>query len=95
MLIYWIRNDFRFKDNEALFYFSQEKGEKKLIYIYDESKFTKRSAQKWWLYKTLTEFRNNLEAKKYKFEFFTGLEEIVFKNILNKQNLKKVIYNKI
>ena len=95
MLIYWIRNDFRFKDNEALFYFSQDKGEKKLIYIYDESKFTKRSAQKWWLYKTLTEFRNNLEAKKYKFEFFTGLEEIVFKNILNKQNLKKVIYNKI
>ena len=44
MLIYWIRNDFRFIDNEALNYFSNYNG-KKYCYSYDENKFKERSAQ--------------------------------------------------
>ena len=70
MLIYWIRNDFRFIDNEALNYFSNYGGKKICCYSYDENKFKERSAQKWWLYKSLTNFRNNLEEKKFKFYFF-------------------------
>ena len=61
MLIYWIRNDFRFIDNEALNYFRNYDGKKICCYSYNEKKFKDRSAQKWWLYKSLTNFRNNLE----------------------------------
>ncbi len=69
MLIYWIRNDFRFIDNEALRYFSNYNGKKLCCYSYDENKFKDRSAQRWWLYKSLTNFRNNFYEKKFKFNF--------------------------
>tara|TARA_A100001011_G_scaffold96114_1_gene101110 strand:+ start:820 stop:2226 length:1407 start_codon:yes stop_codon:yes gene_type:complete len=95
MLIYWIRNDFRFVDNEALKYFSNYKGEKSCLYIYNENRFKERSAQKWWLYKSLTYFRNNLENKKYKFNFLNDLELYSFKNLLKKNNIVQIIWNKI
>ena len=39
MLIYWIRNDFRFIDNEALNYFRNYDGKKICCYSYNEKKF--------------------------------------------------------
>ena len=95
MLIYWIRNDFRFIDNEALYYFSKYDGKKICCYSYDESKFKDRSAQKWWLYKSLTNFRNKLEEKKYTFSFFNEIETISIKNLLKKNQTKQIIWNKV
>ena len=86
MLIYWIRNDFRFLDNEALNYFSNYSGKKMCFYAYDQQKFQNRSAQKWWLYKSLTNFRNKLEEKKYTFSFFNEIETISIKNLLKKKS---------
>jgi len=95
MLIYWIRNDFRLIDNESLDYFSNYKNEKKCLFSYDEIKFKNRSAQRWWLYKTLTYFRNTLEEKKYKFEFVLDNETNCFKKIIKEKKISKVIWNKI
>ena len=67
MLIYWIRNDFRFIDNEALNYFSNYNGKKICCYSYDENKFKERSAQKWWLSQTIIKFENTLSQLGFKF----------------------------
>ena len=95
MLIYWIRNDFRFIDNEALNYFSNYNGKKICCYSYDENKFKERSAQKWWLYKSLTNFRNNLEEKKFKFHFFYDSESSTIKKLLKKNKINQIVWNKI
>ena len=95
MLIYWIRNDFRFIDNEALNYLSNYNGKKLCFYSYDESKFKDRSAQKWWLYKSLTNFRNNLEDKKYKFNFFINSELNSIKSLLKKNKIHQIVWNKV
>ena len=95
MLIYWIRNDFRFIDNEALNYFSNYNGKKICCYSYNEKKFKERSAQKWWLYKSLTNFRNNLEEKKFKFHFFNETELNTIKKLLKKNKINQIIWNKI
>ncbi len=95
MLIYWIRNDFRFIDNESLNYFLNYKDKKLCLFSYDENKFKDRSAQKWWLYKSLTIFRNNLEKKKVKFHFDFNNETVAIKKIINKLKINKIIWNKI
>ena len=95
MLIYWIRNDFRFIDNEALNYFSNYKGKKMCCYSYDKSKFKDRSAQKWWLYKSLTNFRNNLEEKKFKFNFSDDKELNTIKKIFKQNKINLIVWNKI
>ena len=95
MLIYWIRNDFRFIDNEALNYLSNYNGKKLCFYSYDESKFKDRSAQKWWLYKSLTNFRSNLEDKKYKFNFFVNSELNSIKSLLKKNKIHQIAWNKV
>ena len=95
MLIYWIRNDFRFIDNEALNYFKYYDGKKICCYSYNENKFKDRSAQKWWLYKSLTNFRNNLEEKKFKFHFFNATELNTIKKLLKKNKINQIVWNKI
>ena len=95
MLIYWIRNDFRFIDNEAMNYLLNYNGEKLCFYSYDESKFKERSAQKWWLYKSLTSFRNNLEDKKNKFNFFINSELNSTKHLLKKYKIHQIVWNKL
>lgn len=95
MLIYWIRNDFRFIDNESLTYFSNYKDKKLCFFSYDEEKFKNRSAQKWWLYKSLTNFRNNLEKKNYNFHFELNDEFNAIKKIIKKFKVNKLIWNKV
>ena len=95
MLIYWIRNDFRFKDNEAFYYFFNKKENKKCVYSYDDDKFKNRSAQKWWLYKTLCNYKINLEEKKIKFDFILNNEIDAINYILKKNSIKEIVWNKI
>ena len=58
--IVWLRDDFRTIKNEALAYASQNHENVCAIYVYKKKDFTKRSAQLWWLYKSLKNFREKL-----------------------------------
>ncbi len=95
MLVYWIRNDFRFIDNESLTYFSKYKNKKICLFSYDEKKFKNRSAQKWWLYKSLTVFRNSLEKKQFKFHFEFNNELDSIKKVIKKFKINEIVWNKI
>ena len=53
----WLREDFRILRNEALVYASQNHKSVCVIYLYKKDTFAKREAQKWWLYKSLKNFK--------------------------------------
>ena len=74
MLIYWLRNDFRLNDNEALSYLLSSENNDFVFFSYDKEKYKFRSAQKWWLYKTLKIFDKKLSEIGVKFIVENDLE---------------------
>ena len=58
--IIWLREDFRLLKNYALL--SANRNHKKLIaiYAYKEKKFVDKKGQKWWVYKSLKNFKKDL-----------------------------------
>jgi deoxyribodipyrimidine photo-lyase len=60
--VFWIRDDFRIKNNPALSYATNNHEFVSAIYIYNNLKFDqKREAQKWWISKSLKEFSKDLQ----------------------------------
>ena len=84
--IVWLRDDFRLLNNDALEYATQNHDQVSALYIFKKNFFSKRSAQLWWLYKSLKNFKKKLnqlninleviESKTYK----ENLEKISSKN---------------
>ena len=59
--IFWLREDFRLKKNEALSFATNKHENVSAVYIYKKSEFEKkREAQRWWLYKSLINFKEEL-----------------------------------
>ena len=59
--VIWLREDFRLLRNYALI--NANKNHKKLIavYAYKEKKFIDKKGQKWWVYKSLKNFKKDLD----------------------------------
>ena len=73
--IFWLRDDFRLKDNPALSYASNNHEIVSTVFIFDKSIFDgKREAQKWWLSRSLEEFQKDLS--KYKLRSKVQIEDL-------------------
>ena len=91
----WLRNDFRLLKNDALIYASKNHEKVSVLYIYKKKDFSNRSAQKWWLFQSLKNFKNKLDK-------FNILLEVIesesyndaFEKILRKKNFS-IYWNKI
>jgi deoxyribodipyrimidine photo-lyase len=60
--IVWIREDIRVEKNEALAFASQNHDAVTALYISNPKQFDKiREAQKWWLSKSLENFKTDLD----------------------------------
>ena len=66
--IFWLREDFRLTRNDALAYASQNHEKVITIYLYKKKIFKDRRAQKWWLIKSLENFKNDLYKKNINIE---------------------------
>ena len=87
--ITWIREDFRIEHNPALSYATQNHENVVALYIYNKVEFdNKREAQKWWLYKSLEEFKSELLKYKINLQILEG-DEL---DILSKIKKKKIIF---
>ena len=95
MLIYWLRNDFRLNDNEALSYLLSNENDNLVFFSYDKEKYKFRSAQKWWLYKTLKIFDKKLSEIGVKFIVESDLECSFLKKIIKNKKITEVCWNKI
>ena len=63
----WIREDFRTLRNFALSHASKNHKSIVAFYIYKSKKFKDKEAQKWWVYNSIKNFKDDL--KKYNINF--------------------------
>ena len=93
--IFWIREDFRIEHNPALSFASQNHDNVIALFIYNKTDFDKkREAQKWWLYKSLEEFKSELSKYKINLQILEGDELHILSKIKKKDNIS-VYWNKI
>ena len=93
--VVWLRNDFRILKNDALIYAAQNHDHVCALYIFKKKDFNKRSAQLWWLYQSLKNFKEKLNQYNINLEIVeaTSYKEI-FKKIGSKKNFS-IYWNKV
>ncbi len=93
--IVWLKDDFRINDNPALSFATNNHEFVSVIYIYNKSNFDrKREAQKWWIYKSLINFKSDLSKINVGLEVVSN-DEINFFSKLDKKNKFTVYWNKV
>ena len=84
----WIREDFRIEYNAALSYATQNHKNVIAFYIYNNNDYdNKREAQKWWLSKSLENFKKDLSNYRINLQIKKGDELEIFSKI--KENVLK------
>jgi deoxyribodipyrimidine photo-lyase len=93
--LFWIREDFRIDDNPALAFASQNHEMVTAIYIYNNKYFDKiREAQKWWLYKSLESFKNDLSKFNISLEILCG-DEVDILSKIKKDDDVSIYWSKV
>ena len=93
--IFWIREDFRIEENEALAYATQNHETVSALYIYNAKNFDKkREAQKWWVSKSLDNFNLDLKKLNITLEIQLGDEIEVLSHIKKKDDVT-IYWNKV
>tara|TARA_B110000881_G_C18600597_1_gene534863 strand:+ start:295 stop:1710 length:1416 start_codon:yes stop_codon:yes gene_type:complete len=87
--IVWLREDFRILRNEALAHASQHHDSVGVIYLYKKKDFLKKKeAQRWWLYKSLKNFKKQLDKLNISLDVIEiESYENSFQEIITKKNL--------
>ena len=93
--IVWIRDDFRIQNNDALTYASNNHDIVTAVFIFNSSIFDhKREAQKWWISKSLENFRSDLKKLNIGLEIIKD-DEISFFSKIKSNNKISVYWNKV
>ena len=91
----WIRDDFRVNHNSALAYASENHDQVSTVYIFNPEDYeNKREAQRWWIYHSLINFKQELSKFNISLELLVGDEVQVFKKIKTADNVS-LYWNKI
>ena len=93
--IFWLREDFRLKKNFALSHATKNHKNVVVLYIFKEDKFKDKSAQVWWLYKSLVNFKSDLSKFNINLQIVKSKTyDDFFKKLLKKKNFS-IYWNKI
>eukprot|EP01080_Neovahlkampfia_damariscottae_P011771 gene11771-5109_t len=90
------RQDLRLKDNQALYHAINESSEVIPLYIFDENdqnEFKIGSAQKWWLYHSLTSLSNSITKKSGNFIFKKGNAKEILISLFKETKAKYLYLN--
>ncbi len=91
----WLRDDFRFKKNHALIEATKNHDHVIVFFLYKIKKFENQEAQKWWVSKSLSEFKKKLNEYNISLETIkTDTYESFFKTLLNKKNFS-IYWNRV
>ena len=81
----WIREDFRIENNAALSYATENHETVIAFFIYNNKDYdNNREAQKWWLSKSLENFKQELSNYKINLQIIKGNELDIFSKIRKK-----------
>ena len=93
--IFWLRDDFRLVRNDALSFASQNHEKIVVVYLYKKDFLNYREAQKWWLYKSIENFKKDLGEKNISLEVLECSSfQSGFDIILKEKNVS-IYWNKI
>jgi len=93
--IVWLRNDFRTLKNDALTYATKNHNSVCAFYVLKKKDFSKRSAQFWWLYQSLKNFKKKLNQFNINLEIVEANSyKEIFEKIINKKNFS-IYWNKV
>ena len=93
--VVWLRNDFRILKNDALIYASKNHEYVCALYIYKKKDFQSRSAQRWWIFRSLENFKEQLNKLNITLEIIEAESyNKVFETILKKKNFS-IYWNKV
>ncbi len=91
----WLRDDFRINRNNALVYASENHDQVSAVYIFNPEEYeNKREAQRWWIYHSLINFKQELSKFNISLELLVGDEVKVLNKIKTTDKLS-VYWNKI
>ena len=83
----WIKDDFRIHKNLALIEATKNHDQVVAFFLYKKKKFENQEAQKWWISKSLKEFKSRLLGYNINFEVIkTESYKIFFEKLLKKKN---------
>ena len=78
----WLRDDFRIKRNNALIFAAENHDQVSSVFIFNLEEFEKkREAQRWWIYHSLINFKQELSKFNISLELLVGDEIQVLKTI--------------
>ena len=93
--IVWLRNDFRTLKNDALTYATQHHDHVCAFFILKKKDFKKKSAQLWWLYQSLKNFKKKLNQLNINLEIVEANSyQEIFEKIIIKKNFS-IYWNKV
>ena len=93
--IVWLRNDFRILKNDALVYATHNHDHVSAFYILKKKNFKKKSAQLWWLYQSLKNFKKKLNQFNINLEILEADSyKEIFEKIISKKNFS-IYWNKV
>ena len=93
--LFWLREDFRTKKNLGLYEATKNHDEVVVFYLYKKSIYQNQEAQKWWLSKSLLNFKKNLSDLNINLEIIkTDSFKIFFDKLLTKKNIS-IYWNKV
>ena len=93
--LFWLRNDFRITKNDGLYEATRNHDEVVVFYLYKEAVYQKQEAQKWWLNKSLLNFKKKLSDFNISLEIVkTNSYKTFFDTLFIKKNFS-IYWNKV
>ena len=93
--LFWLREDFRIKKNLGLYEATKNHDEVVVFYLYKKSMYQNQEAQKWWLGKSLLNFKKKLNNFNVNLEIIkTDSFKVFFDKLLTKKNIS-IYWNKV
>jgi len=93
--LFWLRDDFRTHNNNGLAEATRNHDQVVVFYLYKKLIFNNQEAQKWWLSKSLLNFKKDLDNFNIKLEIInTESFKTFFDNLIKKKNIS-IYWNKV
>jgi deoxyribodipyrimidine photo-lyase len=93
--LFWLRDDFRITRNDGLIEASKNHDQVLVFYLYKQETYKNQEAQKWWLSKSLQNFRKKLNSLNINLEIIeTESFKIFFDKLLKKKDFS-IYWNKV
>tara|TARA_B100000989_G_scaffold298129_1_gene286227 strand:- start:784 stop:2187 length:1404 start_codon:yes stop_codon:yes gene_type:complete len=93
--LFWLRDDFRLSKNDGLIEATRNHDQVVVFYLYKKITYNNREAQKWWLSKSLLNFKKDLNNLDVKLEIIrTESFKIFFDKLIKKKNFS-IYWNRV